>query len=100
MPLDDELLSLWPHGGMIHLCGSHKHLIPLFAQMPHLRAVQLNDLAADQLKEYADGLREDQVIYMSPTQNMPLEKTLEVAKGRRMVYVGQFKPADVGAITL
>ena len=88
MPLDDELLSVWPHGGMIHLCGNHKHLIPLFARMPHLRAVQLNDLAADQLEEYVKGLRGDQVIYFSPTQNMPLGKSLEISKGRRMVYVG------------
>lgn len=91
MPLDDQLLAQWPHGGMIHLCGSHRHLIPLFASMPHLRSVQLNDLASDQLEEYVKGLREDQVIYFSPSQNMSFEESLKVSRGKRMVYVGNFE---------
>lgn len=90
MPLDDEILGLYPGGGMIHLCGSHSHLVPLFAKMPHLRSVQLNDLAADQLESYCKGLRQDQVIYFSPTEKMPLEKCLEVSAGRKMVLVGDF----------
>lgn len=91
MKHDDELLALYPNGGMIHLCGNHKHLIPLFAAMPHLRAVQLNDLAADQLEEYVKGLREDQVIYFTPSKNMSFEESLIVSKGKRMVYVGDYK---------
>ena len=100
MPLDDAILGLWPHGGMIHLCGNHRHLIPLFAKMPHLRAVQLNDLAADHLEYYAKGLREDQVIYFSPTAKMPLEKSVQAAHGHRMVYVGDFDPGALNAVTL
>ena len=88
---DDELLAQYPGGGMIHLCGNHKHLIPLFAKMPHLRAVQLNDLAADQLEFYVKGLREDQVIYMSPTANMPLEESLRISEGKRIVYCGEIR---------
>ena len=90
LPHDDALLGRYPHGGMIHLCGNHTRLIPLFASMPHLRAVQLNDLAADHLEAYVKGLREDQVIYFSPTANMPLEESLRVSRGKRMVYVGDF----------
>lgn len=90
MPLDDAVLARYPHGGMIHLCGEHRHLIPLFAAMPHLRAVQLNDLAADHLEDYVKGLREDQVIYFSPTARMPLEESLRVSQGKRMVYVGDY----------
>ena len=91
MQHDDALLAQYPNGGMIHLCGNHKHLIPLFADMPHLRAVQLNDLAADHLEYYVKGLREDQVIYFSPTKNMPFEESLSVSRGKRMVYCGDYK---------
>lgn len=90
MPLDDAILGIWPHGGMIHLCGEHRHLIPLFAQMPQLRSVQLNDLAADHLEYYVKGLRQDQVIYFSPTKNMTLDRSLEVSKGKKIVYVGYY----------
>ncbi len=85
MPLDDALLAAYPHGGMIHLCGSHGHLIPLFAKMPHLRSVQLNDRASEDLALYAAGLREDQVIYLIPCPGMPLEKGLEIARDRKLI---------------
>ena len=83
MPLDDTLLAAYPHGGMIHLCGSHGHLIPLFAKMPHLKSVQLNDRASEDLALYADGLRPDQVIYLIPCPGMPLERGLEIAGSRK-----------------
>ena len=90
MPLDDKLLATYPHGGMIHLCGSHSHLIPLFAKMPHLRSVQLNDRASEDLELYVKGLREDQVIYLIPCQGMPLEKGLEIAKGKKLIVNGDY----------
>ena len=52
--------------------------------------IGLADLAADHLEAYVKGLREDQVIYFSPTANMPLEESLRVSRGKRMVYVGDF----------
>ena len=88
MPLDDELLAAYPHGGMIHLCGSHSHLIPLFAEMPHLISVQLNDRAAADLELYVKGLRKDQVIYLNPCGDMPLDTALKLAKGKKMVVCG------------
>ncbi|MCR5264130.1 MAG: hypothetical protein K6D94_09670 [Clostridiales bacterium] len=91
MPLDDELLAAYPHGGMIHLCGAHAHLIPLFASMPHLRSVQINDRAAADLELYVKGLRKDQVIYLNPCPEMPLETGLEIAKGRKMVVCGDYR---------
>lgn len=91
MQHDNALLAQYPNGGMIHLCGNHRHLIPLFAAMPHLRAVQLNDLAADHLEHYVNGLREDQVIYFSPTAQIPFEESLEISRGKRMVYCGDFQ---------
>ena len=46
--LDDELLSLYPNGGMIHLCGSHTQHIPTWCEMQSLRSVQVNDRAAEE----------------------------------------------------
>lgn len=91
-PLDDRLLSLYPHGGMIHLCGAHTQHIDTFAAMPHLRAVQVNDRAAEDLALYFHGLREDQILYVNPCPGMPVEKILSVTGGRRTVIC-----ADIGA---
>lgn len=88
LPLDDALLAVYPHGGMIHLCGDHRHLIPLFAKMPHLRSAQLNDRASEQLEDYVKGFREDQVIYLNPCEGMPAEKAREIAKDHKLIVVG------------
>lgn len=90
-PLDNELLGVFPGGGMIHLCGSHRQLIPLFARMENLKSVQLNDRAAEDLEYYVEGLREDQVIYFCPCEGMPLERALEIAKDKRMVIYGKYR---------
>ena len=87
MPLDDALLGVYPHGGMIHLCGSHTQLIPLFAKMPHLKCVQLNDKAAEDLQFYVDGLRDDQIIYFSPCEGMSTKQALEIAGDKKIVIV-------------
>ena len=87
MPLDDAILGLYPHGGMIHLCGSHTQLIPLFAKMPHLKCVQLNDKAAEDLRFYVEGLRDDQVIYLNPCEGMSTKQALEIAKNKKIVIV-------------
>lgn len=79
MPLDNALLGVYPNGGMIHLCGSHEQLIPLFREMENLRSVQLNDRAAEDLKLYA--------IYLNPCDTMSAEEGLKIAGGRRMVIV-------------
>lgn len=85
MPLDDALLGIYPHGGLIHLCGSHTQLIPLFARMPHLKCVQLNDKAAQDLRFYVEGLRDDQVIYFSPCEGISTRQALEIAGSKKMV---------------
>jgi len=91
MPLDNALLGVYPHGGMIHLCGTHEHLLPLFARMENLKSVQLNDRAAEGLADYVEMLREDQVIYLDPCPGMPLEKALEIAKDKKMVICGPYE---------
>lgn len=87
MPLDDALLGVYPNGGMIHLCGSHTQLIPLFAKMPHLKCVQLNDKAAQDLRFYVEGLRDDQVIYFSPCEGISTRQALEIAGSKKIVIV-------------
>jgi hypothetical protein len=84
-PLDEELLGAYPHGGMMHLCGSHTHLIPVFRGMKKLRAIQINDKAAGDLRLYFEGLRDDQIIYLNPCEEMTVEMALEITGGKRLV---------------
>ena len=51
-PLDGELLSVYPNGGMIHLCGAHTQHIPVWREMRSLRTVQTNDAASEDLEFY------------------------------------------------
>jgi len=84
-PLDDALLAEYPRGGMIHLCGAHAQHIPVFRDMPHLRSLQLNDRAACDLKLYLEGLREDQIIYLNPCEDMTAEQAIRISGGNRIV---------------
>ena len=84
-PLDASLLAVYPWGGMIHLCGTHAQHIPAWRAMSAMRAVQLNDRAADDLSLYFAGLRPDQVLYVNPYQGMPAAKILQITGGRRTV---------------
>lgn len=86
-PHDAALLAGYAHGGMIHLCGAHLQHLPTWAAMPSLRAVQLNDRAAEDLAAYHAGLRTDQVIYLNPCPGMPVERAMEITGGRRLVIV-------------
>ncbi|AEE95405.1 hypothetical protein [Mahella australiensis] len=86
-PFDDQLLSTYPHGGMIHLCGNHVQHIPVWREMKSLRAIQVNDRAAEDLETYFVGLREDQIIYLNPTDMMTVEKAIKITKGKRLVIV-------------
>jgi len=84
-PLDEKLLSLYPNGGMIHLCGEHTQHIPTWREMKPLRAFQINDRAADDLEIYFNELRDDQIIYLSPTPAMTVPRALEITRSRRLV---------------
>jgi hypothetical protein len=84
-PLDAAVLRLSPHGGMIHLCGAHAQHIPVWREMPELRSVQVNDRAAEDLELYFRGLRDDQVIYVGPTETMSVDRILAITEGRRVV---------------
>lgn len=84
-PYDEKNLSTYPNGGMIHLCGSHTHLIPVWREMKSLRAIQINDQAAEDLEIYFNELRNDQVIYVLPCPGMTVERIMKITKGNRIV---------------
>jgi len=90
-PLDDALLSLYPHGGMIHLCGVHAHHVPTWRDMASLRAVQINDRAAADLEVYFDELRDDQVIYVNPCDGVLVERIMQIMAGQRVVVVADLE---------
>jgi hypothetical protein len=84
-PLDDEMFRIYPHGGMIHLCGAHTQHIPAWRDMNSLRVLQLNSPAADHLETYFNELREDQIFYLHPSEGMSIEKAMGITGGRRLV---------------
>ncbi len=84
-PLDAEILRLSPHGGMIHLCGGHGQHIAAWRGMSELKSVQVNDRATDDLPLYVAGLRPSQVLYIAPTEKTPVDRALELARGRPVI---------------
>ncbi|MHC4561886.1 MAG: uroporphyrinogen decarboxylase/cobalamine-independent methonine synthase family protein [Planctomycetota bacterium] len=87
--LDEEVLSLYPKGGMIHLCGNHIRHIPTWAQMPHLKCIQLSSVANEELEHHVKGLRSDQVVYVGPTQVLPLERIMDATGGYRVILAAE-----------
>jgi len=90
-PLDDALLSVYPNGGMVHLCGVHTQHIFVWREMRSLRAVQVNDRAAEDLETYFRGLRGDQILYLNPTATMTVERAMAITGGRRLVLVADLQ---------
>ncbi len=86
-PLDEEVLSTSTSGGLIHLCGEHCRHIGTWREMASLRAVQLNNRASEDLEQYFTGLRDNQVIYLHPTDTMTVRRALSITGGRRIVIV-------------
>ena len=87
-PLDEKLLSVYPNGGMMHLCGSHTQHIKTFREMKSLKALQLNDRAALDLGIYYNELRDDQILYLTCCDEMSIEKALDITHGERLVIQG------------
>jgi len=86
-PLDKEIFALYENGGLYHLCGAHTQHIKTWRSWDDLKAVQLNDRAADDFEAYFTGLRDDQLIYLNPSEAMPIEKALSISGGRRTIIV-------------
>jgi hypothetical protein len=96
-PLDDELLSLYPGGGLIHLCGSHTQHIPVWNEMLSLHAIQINARAAEDLETYYRELRDDFVFYVNPCEGMPVERIVEITGGQRVVIVADLEVPPLAA---
>lgn len=86
-PFDQELLQTYPCGGMIHLCGAHTQHLPVWHDMPELRALQVNDRATHDLAVYFGGLRPDQVLYVNPCDGMDVKRIMDTTNGKRTVLV-------------
>ena len=97
-PLDAEILSLYPKGGLLHLCGAHIHHIPTWKSMPELKSVQLNDRAALDLPLYFSGLREDQMLYVNYFDDMYIDEVLRITGGERTILVGPFEDGEREAL--
>ena len=98
--LDAEVLSLYPQGGLIHLCGAHTQHIPTWRAMKELKSVQMNDRAALDLRAYFDALREDQILYVSCFEDMPLAEVLRITSGNRTVIVDEFSDSERAIIEM
>ncbi|MCY3000529.1 MAG: hypothetical protein NTV21_01790 [Planctomycetota bacterium] len=56
-----------------------------------MRSIQVNDRAAEDLDLYFEGLRDDQIIYVSPCEGMPLERIMKISGGRRIVLAADLQ---------
>jgi len=56
-----------------------------------VKAVQLNDAAADDFEDYFTGLREDQLLYVMPTEKMTIERIMSFGGGRRTIILGKME---------
>jgi hypothetical protein len=59
--------------------------------MASLRAVQVNDRAAEDLDIYFNELRDDQVICVNPCDGMPVERIMQITAGQRAVVVADLE---------
>lgn len=80
---DERIIRLYPNGVMLHLCGGHTQHLPVWREMPGVRALQLNDRATDDLELYYAGTRPDQMLYVYPTGTYPVPRIGEVTEGFR-----------------
>ena len=53
--------------------------------MKSLGAIQLYDRAAWDLEEYFHRLREDQLLYLIPCEEMTVEQALKITGGKRLI---------------
>ena len=84
-PLDDEIMSVYPKGGMIHICGYHTQHIPYWRKSKSLKVLQLSGDAMTDLPIYHKELRDDQLVFVSPHATMSLPDIMKVTQGRRVI---------------
>ena len=82
--LDSMHLTHQANGGCLHLCGKHTQHLPVWRDMPGLRALQLNDDASVDLEHYWRELRQDQFIVVWVGTEMPWQRAVRLTHGRRL----------------
>jgi len=85
---DDAAVPAVYKGMIQHICGRSTQHIEELARRERVKGVQLNDAGADDFEAYFNGLRADQVVYVSPTDCTPLEKIMSISKGDRTILLG------------
>ena len=86
---DDACVPTVYKGMIQHICGHSTQHIRELAERARVKGVQLNDAGADDFETYFNGLRDDQVVYVSPTERMPLEKIMSISSGERTVILAR-----------
>ncbi len=82
--------------GMIqHICGSSNQHVEEIARRPRIKGVQLNDNGADQFEDYFNGLRQDQIFYLRPTEHMPINRMMAITRGRRLLLTVTKAPDSI-----
>ena len=80
-PQDERVAALFSRGVMLHLCGSHARHIKSWREMPGICAYQLNDRAMEDLGAFYQNTRDDQILYLLPTKNVPVPRIMELTEG-------------------
>ena len=93
-PHDESILSDYPNGGIMHLCGASAQHAPTFARMKSLKAIQIQNRAMNDFEIYYNTLRADQVIYARPNEIYPIERILRVSKGGRRIVICADNPDE------
>lgn len=86
---DDAAVPDTYRGMIQHICGHSTQHIEELARRGRVKGVQLNDAGADDFEAYFRGLRADQVIYVAPTERMPIEAVLSISGGERTVILAR-----------
>ena len=89
---DDRCVPNCYKGMIQHICGRSNQHVSEIASRSRIKGVQLNDAGTDQFADYFKGLRDDQIFYMRPTENMTMEKILSITKGNRVLFTVTEKP--------
>ncbi len=84
-PYEDKVMSLYPNGSMIHICGKHTQHIPTWREMQSVRVLQLDEPAAQDLETYFNEMREDQIFFVFPWPSVPLKRIMDITGGKRVV---------------
>ena len=96
-PLDEDLLDVFPKGGMIHLCGNHTQHLDAWEKMPKMKVYQVGRFDFEQ---YNARKRADQLLYFFPADERKnefpcmelVDYAMSITGGERMVIMSAVPP--------